>query len=398
MPSAQVIDLSPMPRTETTNLEKTLSAFSQRQRENQVQQRESDALSDIYKEYQQDGQNLEKTIFDIQSRPGISPTTRVNTIKQLMEFREHNTKLQEKVRKDQEEVRTKTEAVNSLKKAGATDEQIALYNAAPVGGQTEIIKSVVETNARKQTPVGLKSPDIVDYDTGLTPKERVKRQDARFSTQTPLVAKNNEMLRGLEAQDLSLDLLTGLDATGKLGVGLQKLNINPKTGDLFIPQAATPQEQLFAKVVNDFTVKAKDSFGARVTNFELDRFMQRLPTLANSSEGRKLILSHMKSVSKAQQLEQKALQEVFDEYGVRNIDYAEAENIARKKIQPELLKIRQEALNLESKSRELENNQINAAKTNVLPGYVLMKKPDGTLKQFPEKNITNLEEKGYKRI
>ena len=100
MPSAQVIDLNPNPRTEQTNLEKTLGGFAKRHRENQVEQDESDALKEIYSQYQADGQNLEKTIRDISSKPGISPTTRVNTVKQLMEFQKHNTELQKQVKKE----------------------------------------------------------------------------------------------------------------------------------------------------------------------------------------------------------------------------------------------------------------------------------------------------------
>lgn len=108
MPSAQVIDLNPLPRTETTALEKTLTAFSQRNRANQVDQEETDALKSIYGQYQQDGKNLEETIKAIQTKPGLSPTTRVNTVKQLLEFQKHNGELQEKAQKAQEKIEKKT--------------------------------------------------------------------------------------------------------------------------------------------------------------------------------------------------------------------------------------------------------------------------------------------------
>lgn len=100
MPSAQVIDLNPNPRTELTPLEKTLGGFSKRMRENQVEQDESDALKEIYSQYQADGKNLERTIQEISTKPGISPTTRVNTVKQLMEFQKHNTELQKQAKKE----------------------------------------------------------------------------------------------------------------------------------------------------------------------------------------------------------------------------------------------------------------------------------------------------------
>ena len=100
MPSAQVIDLNPNPRTELTPLEKTLSGFTKRHRENQVEQQETDALREIYSQYENDGKNIENAIRDIQTRPGISPTTRVNTVNQLMAFQKHNDELKKQAKKD----------------------------------------------------------------------------------------------------------------------------------------------------------------------------------------------------------------------------------------------------------------------------------------------------------
>jgi len=109
MPSAQVIDINPNPRTELTPLEKTLGSFANKTRQNQVEQDDTDALRGIYSQYQQDGQNLEKTIQEIQTRPGISPTTRVNTVKQLMEFQKHNGELQKQAKSDTEKAQKRSQ-------------------------------------------------------------------------------------------------------------------------------------------------------------------------------------------------------------------------------------------------------------------------------------------------
>lgn len=415
MPSAQVIDLNPNPRTETTPLEKTLSAFSIRARQNQLENRENDALSDIYRKYQDDGRLLENTLRDIQTRPGISPSKRVQTINELLKMQQINGQLQEqerksrdtilkqqiseeKTRKDEEQkFAEKQRAREALEASKATEQQKSLFEIAPVGAQTKIIEDVLEQKNREVKPAFI-SEEVEDYDRGLTPKERVKRQDARFSAQTPLVNKNSESLTALENEQLSLNLLDELTDAGKVGSGLQKLNIYPKTGDLIIPQLATPEEQLFVKTVNDFTVKAKDSFGARVTNFELDRFMQRLPTLANSTEGRKLILRQMQIVNQINQMEKKAIQGVFDQYGVRNIDYVDAENKARAKIKDQKEALRKEYLGLEQLAKKEDAELVANIKDKALPGYVPLRKPDGTIKQFPEKNLQNLLEKGYKTL
>lgn len=416
MPQVQVVDVNPNPRTEYTTLEKTLQGFSERNRENDLQQREADALERIYKEYQDDGKNLENLIQAYRTDPNLSPTTRVNSINQTLQFQKHNQDLQRQAEKEirinqhlqqKEAERINKEAVEeirrtrnreALEKSGASAEQKALYDVAPIGGQTKIIEDLVESGQRSRTPEGLSSPDLVDYDAGLTPKERVRRQDSRFSLQTPLANANSNALSGFETEEMSLNLLEELTDSGKVGEGLQRLNINPKTGDLFVPQFATPEEQLFVKTVNDFTVKAKESFGARVTNFELDRFMQRLPTLANSTEGRKLILRQMKIINQINQLDKRATQQVFDQYGVRNIDYVDAENKAREKIKDQKEILRKEYYGFEqlAKKEDAELSQKLRAKT--LEGYTAMRKPDGTIKQFPTKNVPNLEDKGYKKL
>jgi hypothetical protein len=96
------IDLSPRPRKKTS-LEETVESFSNRTRENQ----ESDALRSIYEQHQKDGQNLEATIKDIQTRPGLSPTKRVKTIEELISFQKHNNELQERTKKQVDEQRKK---------------------------------------------------------------------------------------------------------------------------------------------------------------------------------------------------------------------------------------------------------------------------------------------------
>lgn len=403
MPAAQVIDLSPTPRRETT-LEQTVGAFTNRHRENQVNQQENDALKQIYSRFQQDGQRIEQTIQAIQTDPNISPTRRVETMNQLLGFHKINQGLQReavKQRNDEQQKLVRQEEIERAKKAleesNATPAEAELYSVSPTGGQTEIIKSVLERNSRQQNNPNL-GEGLEDFDKELTPNQRVKRQDQRYTVQTPLFIKNNEKIAGLDGVIRSVDTLMDLDQSGKIKQGLYALNINPKTGDLLIPGLATAEEQLFVKTVNDFTVKAKDSFGARVTNFELDRFMQRLPTLANSADGRALIMAQMKNTAEAEALDARELQKVLDEYGIRNIDYADAERIARKRAEPLHLEMKEKNNRLENASRDLEKQIVEESKTKVKDGYVVVRSPEGKIKQFPEKNISSLEARGYKRI
>lgn len=78
----------------------TLKGFVEGTHENFKKDRESDALKSIYQQHDRDGQNLEKTIREIQTRPGISPSTRVSTINQLMDFNKQNGEFKKKAKED----------------------------------------------------------------------------------------------------------------------------------------------------------------------------------------------------------------------------------------------------------------------------------------------------------
>ena len=413
MPQVQVINTT-RDKPDPTGVEEFFSRLGKdfKDREDQLE------IGKILGEYQQNRQDAnawEDAQLNLE-RSNISPTRRLqaqNTLnnsrkiindrdrnlnKQVSQYQRENQQLlarqAEQAQKDLQQQKTR----EALGRIGANEKQIDLYEIAPVGGQTKIVESIVEDQDREKTPAEISSRGLEDFDIELTRKERVKRQDARYAAQTPLVMKNSESLHGLEAESLSIGLLQELDATGRVGEGLHKLNINPKTGDLLIPEFGTAEEQLFVKTVNDFTVKAKDSFGARVTNFELDRFMQRLPTLANSKEGRALIMRQMQIVNQVNQLERRALQNVFDQYGVRNIDYADAENKARKSIESEKEELRKEYFNLEQLAKKEDEELSKKIKQQVPEGFIAMRKPNGTIRGYPAKNVPNLEEKGYKRL
>lgn len=405
MPEPRVLDLSPGP-AEPHPIENFLGQIRQRY----VDQQDKSQLDEILKEYQAN-RDQENAWEDMQlklERSDISPTRRLQAQASLNEIKkqniERNKSLNERFRLEREQAKEKAEEIKkqrsreSLEKSGASEAQINLYDAASRGGETEIMKKVLEDIDRTKTPEGLLPPNVEDKDKGLTPKERVERQEKRFTIQTPLLNDLSEKIKSYEEDSRSISLLQHLDDTGKVGQGISNLNINPLTGSLIIPKASTAEEQLFVKTVNDFTVRAKASYGGRVTNFELDRFMQRLPTLANSKEGRALIMRQMSIINQINELESKAIQRVFDQYGVRNIDFPDAEKIARSEIEDQKEVLKQEFFDLESLAKQQEMEFANKAKESTRQGYTAMRKPDGTIKQFPNQHVSSLEEKGYKKI
>ena len=101
MPQLQTVDLSPTPyQGRETPIEKAAERFSDRFRSNQIQKQDSDELSKIYKQYQDDGRNIGNALMSLQTNPNLSPTRRVEAANQMLKFQQHNNVLQKQASKE----------------------------------------------------------------------------------------------------------------------------------------------------------------------------------------------------------------------------------------------------------------------------------------------------------
>lgn len=213
-----------------------------------------------------------------------------------------------------------------------------LYGSATEGGKTEILKNVLDMEKRGllgnkpeqlEEPVNEKYPPI-EKPPGLTPKEQVELTAAHRKENFPIFNETHAKTKALKRESQTLSILDQINETQDLPEGAEKWNVNWETGEARFPALLSPGAQRFIKTVNDFTTKAKDSYGGRVTNFELDRFMKRLPTLANSKDGRRLILQQMRLMNELDSAYENELKNVFQHYGIGNIPFEDAVRIAEK--------------------------------------------------------------------
>lgn len=220
-----------------------------------------------------------------------------------------------------------------------------LYRDATEGGKTSILNNLLDLESRgllgsqaptaevAQEPIGagtekeFKWPDLPQQ-KGLKPSDVVKREGDREKTNIPLYNEAVQKSKAAKEEGMSLRRLTQLNESGKLPQGTGRLFLDPKTGELAFPAGTSPETQLFVKTLNDFTTKAKDSYGSRVTNFDLDQFMKRLPSLANTTEGRKLILKQMEVINRLNALDADSIKETYNHYGVGRINAQEARKIS----------------------------------------------------------------------
>jgi hypothetical protein len=303
-----------------------------------------------------------------------------------------------------------------------------LYAASTEGGKTKLQEFLLEHGARgenidqilgnyviqnrqdfqsghSETPQegeqqlpGMGRPEQ-NPDQGLTSSEKVARQEKRYEKNLPLYEVEDARRQGLVSEAETLDILNDLNESKKLPEGLGRLNVSYKEGNLVVPALANAETQKYIKTVNQFLNKAKDTFGARVTNFELDRFLQQLPTLANTEEGRREILKQMKYFNSIQNTYQSELQKYIDEKGgIRNVDWDAAKRRAEERARPQIEEAKKQFKNSEKIAQDLYEKKLTDVKAKTPKGSVVVEK-DGQFGYIPKKNLYKATKNGgYKRV
>lgn len=295
-------------------------------------------------------------LSEIQKRPSFSSQLGANLgqgvshgIMQARDFADQlKLKNNDRVQATAEGEKLKTALINS----GVDPQEADLYVQLNSGSQTQYTKDLLDKRKRAgKVKESFKefSPEQADeeleeiltnQDAGLTPSEMVSRGKERFASGEKVRAESHEKLRTLSRAKEGMGILDKLNSSGKLPSDLGRLNIDPKTGDLFAPFAATPETQRFVKTLNEFSSGAKDTFGSRVTNFDLTQYLKRFPTLLNSKEGRRQILQQMKIVNDINSVYYKNLNEVYRKAGgARRIDSDVAQDLAERKSEPQIAKL-----------------------------------------------------------
>ena len=250
--------------------------------------------------------------------------------------------------------------VKAFESYGFSPEEAEFYSILTQGGQTAVVKDLLEGRKRaggfsnklqdnavqpgesqqeisSEEKTNRELKDVIQsQDIGLTPAEKVTRSNKRFDEGIKQYQDAGTKLRGMTRDKERLDILESLNKSKNLPKELGRLNVN-KEGNLRVPFLASPEAQRYVKTLNEFSAGAKDTFGSRVTNFDLQQYLLRYPNLLNSEEGRRQLLQQMKIVNQINSIYYKNLKNVYDKAGgVRNIDSDVAERFAEQISDPQI--------------------------------------------------------------
>ena len=164
-------------------------------------------------------------------------------------------------------------------------------------------------------PMPLKLPPEPE-EIGVTSADKIKREDKRQAINTPKYDEAIDRLHMADDDFKDFEYMEELnEKIGALPEGFEKWNVDWATGDLRIPAAATPETQAYLKTLARQLSRAKNDFPGRVTNFDLEQFKRKFPTLANSPEGRGLILQQLKTANRIAFLRDETMKKAYDHYG-----------------------------------------------------------------------------------
>ena len=184
-----------------------------------------------------------------------------------------------------------------------------------------------------------------------------------------------------------INVLRKYDSTGKVG----SVFVNPKTGDLLAPALANKETQAFYKTLKEWANNAKDSYGSRVTNFDLETYMAQNPSLANTKEGRDLIYNQMSVVNQLDSLYEDELVKVYRKYGLGNIAPEQADELVEKRIADKRKSLEEKYYNVVMEA----NDKSSKSETENLPeGEVLMRDKKGRPLHVPKDQVEFYKSKG----
>jgi len=187
----------------------------------------------------------------------------------------------------------------------------------------ERIRSGLQTTANMEKAVKLdlakRKQELAESKFDFDKKSKIKQQTQKFFDKT---IEEGKAAREFNMRLGRMENLNNkkLDSAGKAAIidtvkhGLWGVGID-------LTSLLNPDSQEFKKLTNDFLKNAKTFFGSRVTQGEIGLFLETVPSLLQSREGRNRVIQNMKLLNKGALLYKKEMMRVIEENdGKRPID------------------------------------------------------------------------------
>lgn len=221
---------------------------------------------------------------------------------------------------------------------------------------------------------------------GMTNAERVKWENTNQKENNKELKETQTKKKGYQTNDMLIKSMK--ETSPYLPKGIEKMVIiDPATGDVRpsaqLAEQMNPETELYVKNLKQFLKGAKDFFGARVTNFDVNAFMAQLPTLMNSDAGRRVILNQMDLVNQFEATYNNTLNDGLKKFS-RTANYADLLNATDKKVHGTQEELIGKINNVVKASKYMDQMAKNPEK---FKDMTLMQDKDGTFKAIKNADV-----------
>jgi len=165
-------------------------------------------------------------------------------------------------------------------------------------------------------------------------KTRSKKETEYFKFNEPKLAELSQNERKTDLENARFSRMEQLFSDPSKFPSPLLASIFSKDGQIndVIYSQMTPEAQEAVKLIVDSTSNIKDTYGSRVTNFDLQTYLKKLPSLLMSPEGRQRVIRDLMTINDINQLHNRGIQEIFEDVGGSDkIPFSKAESIFKKK-------------------------------------------------------------------
>lgn len=187
-------------------------------------------------------------------------------------------------------------------------------------------------------------------------KNRTLKENTLLKANEPRLEKLSERLRNTEESGLGFDRMREiLETEGDKFPSSINAAFLDLEGEGYLSKLARsqldPAVQEYIKLLVNNLKGAKDTYGARLTNFEVQTYLKGLPGLISTPEGRKRVLNQLQTVNKLNALYDQSILDQFDKAGGSDkISFSQAESNAKKEIAPQVAQLKQQFVNPNKRS------------------------------------------------
>lgn len=207
--------------------------------------------------------------------------------------------------------------------------------------------------------------------------KRKEERDFAYKETAPYRTEIDKQARSAKDLEPVLSQMENLINNGKL--------TNPviaKLADKFgVVGLLDPKSQQFNALSIGFLKDAKNIFGARVTNYDLQTYLDKIPRLVQTDQGKKALIDNFKTLGKASKLKKQAANEIIKQNG--GIPPIDLEERVEEKVAPEMEKL----------ASEFNKSFIESSRSP--SGKIRMRNPNGQLGEVSESDVQKAIQKGY---